>query len=41
MLLLWDTSALAKRYFVEKGSATVNAIFAQVSPQDRAFTLWG
>jgi predicted nucleic acid-binding protein len=41
MLLFWDASALAKRYFTEEGSPTVNALFAQVTPHDMASTPWG
>jgi hypothetical protein len=37
----WDASALAKRYFPENGSKTVNGLFASV-PQDRMTTTpWG
>jgi hypothetical protein len=30
--VLWDASALAKRYIAEVGSDTVNALFAAVKP---------
>jgi predicted nucleic acid-binding protein len=40
-LLFWDASALAKRYFGELGSSTVNALFAAVPPQEMASTAWG
>jgi predicted nucleic acid-binding protein len=39
-LFFWDASALAKRYFSEVGSDTVNALFASLSPQDMAATPW-
>lgn len=40
-LLFWDASALAKRYFGEVGSATVNALFGHTASQDMATTPWG
>src|SRR5579859_7544484 len=40
-LFFWDASALAKRYFGEVGSDTVNAIFASVPLGDMATTPWG
>src|SRR5438105_11399614 len=40
-LLFWDASALAKRYFAELGSPTVNAIFANRGSHDMASTPWG
>jgi predicted nucleic acid-binding protein len=39
-LLFWDASALAKRYFGEVGSDTVNALFASLSSQEMASTAW-
>jgi hypothetical protein len=37
----WDASALVKRYLLESGSDTVNALFAAV-PRDRMVTTpWG
>ncbi len=41
MLIFWDASGLAKRYSIEEGSATVNAIFAQVSHTRMTSTPWG
>ena len=40
-LLFWDASALAKRYFGEAGSDTVNSLFANSSPHELATTPWG
>ncbi len=40
-LLLWDASALVKRYFLELGSETVDALFPAVSLQEMATTPWG
>jgi predicted nucleic acid-binding protein len=39
-LLFWDASALAKRYFGEVGSDTVNALFAHLAPHEMATTPW-
>jgi len=39
--LFWDASALVKRYFVEIGSDTVDAIFAAAPMHDVATTPWG
>lgn len=39
MPLLWDASGLAKRYFPEQGSSTVDALFAAVPPHERVTTL--
>jgi hypothetical protein len=39
--LFWDASALAKRYFAEIGSDTVDALFAAVPMEDMAATPWG
>lgn len=40
-LLFWDASALAKRYFTETGSETVNAVFANCTTHRMASTPWG
>jgi predicted nucleic acid-binding protein len=40
-VLIWDASALAKRYAPERGSDTVQALFALVSPSDTTATVWG
>jgi predicted nucleic acid-binding protein len=40
-LLFWDASALVKRYTVEVGRDTVNAVFASVPHRDMATTAWG
>jgi hypothetical protein len=40
-LLFWDASALAKRYLVEVGSSTVDAIFTAPRPIEHATTPWG
>jgi hypothetical protein len=40
-LLFWDASSLAKRYFGEVGSDTVNAVFAAAAGKDMATTAWG
>jgi predicted nucleic acid-binding protein len=40
-LFIWDASALAKRYFAETGSDTVNAIFTSVPTSEMATTSWG
>jgi hypothetical protein len=40
-LLFWDASALAKRYFGEIGSPTVNAVFASRGAHEMASTPWG
>ena len=37
----WDASALIKRYFIETGSDTVDAIFAQISILEMITTPWG
>ena len=37
--LLWDASGLVKRYSLEAGTVTVNALFAP--PSDMAITVWG
>jgi hypothetical protein len=39
--LLWDASALVKRYFTETGSASVNALFANVPLSQMVVTYWG
>jgi predicted nucleic acid-binding protein len=39
-LLFWDASALAKRFFGEVGSDTVNALFAGAAPHEMAATPW-
>jgi hypothetical protein len=38
-LLFWDASALVKRYFIELGSDTADALFAE--GQEEATTPWG
>jgi hypothetical protein len=40
-LLFWDASALAKRYFGEAGSDTVNALFTAVAAGEMLTTPWG
>jgi len=40
-LLFWDASALVKRYFVEVGSQTVDALLAAGSRHELATTPWG
>jgi hypothetical protein len=40
-LLFWDASGLAKRYFGEVGSDTVNAVFAAAAGHDMATTARG
>jgi hypothetical protein len=40
-VLFWDASGLAKRYFGEIGSATVNAVFANATGHEMATTAWG
>jgi len=40
-LLFWDASALVKRYFVEVGSETVDALIDNSLPQALATTPWG
>ncbi len=37
--LLWDASALAKRYVAEVGSQTVNAVFAAIPPAQMVTTI--
>jgi predicted nucleic acid-binding protein len=39
-LLFWDASALMKRYFIELGSDTVDALFDKVAARDMATTPW-
>ncbi len=39
--LFWDASALAKRYTAEDGTATTNALFAQVPRTNMSTTPWG
>jgi PIN domain nuclease of toxin-antitoxin system len=39
--LLWDASALAKRYSLEIGSDSVDAVFRSVPLADMASTVWG
>jgi predicted nucleic acid-binding protein len=38
--LLWDASALVKRYAVEAGSDTVAALFAFIPPSSMVATFW-
>jgi predicted nucleic acid-binding protein len=40
-LFFWDASALVKRYTVEIGTETVNAMFADLPRHDMATTPWG
>lgn len=40
-VLLWDASALAKRYTEETGSATVQALFDAVPMSQMITTIWG
>jgi hypothetical protein len=40
-LLFWDASALIKRYFIELGSDTVDAVYTHSSTHDMATTAWG
>jgi predicted nucleic acid-binding protein len=40
-LLLWDASALAKRYVRESGTETTNALFAAVPSVQQSITLLG
>jgi predicted nucleic acid-binding protein len=40
-LLFWDASALVKRYFVEVGSQTVDALLAAGPRHELATTPWG
>src|SRR5438034_5071921 len=39
-ILLWDASALAKRYAPELGSDTIQALFATVPMSDMIATVW-
>ena len=39
--LLWDASALVKRYYAESGSATVDVIFDNVPFSQMVATYWG
>jgi predicted nucleic acid-binding protein len=39
--LLWDASALAKRYYRETGAATVDALFSVVPASQMVTTFWG
>ena len=38
ILVLWDASALAKRFVAETGSQTVNALFLAVPPAQMVTT---
>ncbi len=40
-IIFWDASGLAKRYYSENGSETVDAIFQAVPHSDMQVTLWG
>src|SRR5262245_35696811 len=40
-VLLWDASALVKRYALEAGSATVRELFARVPPSQMVATFPG
>jgi hypothetical protein len=37
--ILWDASALAKRYIPEPGSQTVNAVFVAIPPAQMVTTV--
>jgi predicted nucleic acid-binding protein len=39
--VFWDASALAKRYAVEVGSDTADALFAALQPSQMITTVWG
>jgi predicted nucleic acid-binding protein len=39
--LLWDASALVKRYYAEAGSASVDALFDNIPPSQMMATYWG
>jgi hypothetical protein len=39
--LLWDASALVKRYYVEAGSAAVDALYDNVPLSQMLATYWG
>ena len=40
-IILWDASALAKRYYPEIGTDSVDAIFAEVLPSNMVITFGG
>jgi predicted nucleic acid-binding protein len=40
-VLLWDASALTKRYYAETGSDTVDALFAAAPVPRMVTTFWG
>jgi predicted nucleic acid-binding protein len=40
-VLLWDASALTKRYYVESGSDTVDALYTAASGARMVTTFWG
>jgi hypothetical protein len=40
-VLLWDASALTKRYYVEAGGDTVDALFATLPAPPMVTTFWG
>jgi predicted nucleic acid-binding protein len=40
-VLLWDASALIKRYAPEAGTDVVDALFAEVPPSQMITTFWG
>jgi predicted nucleic acid-binding protein len=40
-VLLWDASALTKRYYIESGSDTVDALYAAASRVLMVATFWG
>jgi predicted nucleic acid-binding protein len=40
-VLLWDASALVKRYYPEAGSATIDALFAAAAGLQMITTFWG
>jgi len=39
--LLWDASGLVKRYLLELGSETVDAVFAEAAGSPMTATPWG
>ena len=40
-VLLWDASAVTKRYYVETGSDTIDALFAAAAGAQMVATFWG
>lgn len=39
--ILWDASDLIKRYLIETGSETVDAVFAEAGTAPMSVTPWG